>query len=247
MNIVDFLKESIGEREYFHFTGYPELIKILKSNTLEGYYYETSNSKNKEICVLRPSMASNKNIESIGSNTDGGVKIIINASILSDKERGVKFSKIAEFPLKYKKIIQNRIGKNINFNSFIKELKDNIKKTNLKVNRANVTKINNKMEHLWNKYELNEDQFLMIINFYVRYIQEVKHREGEERIQLKKGIELNPKYIKIELKNSSRIFNDLDSFDRKNIISLIKEKKNLFIHNKIYNDLIKGKFNEVKA
>ena len=250
------LREAIGERELHHYTTYTSLEDILKDKYLEMKSYPGTPKGTSQLATVRKSMANKENLSNLSGGTEGGVKIIIDASKLSDTVRGAKVKTVAEFPVAYGSMLRQDFGKKNekNFNKILKELKSIVEKYPVllkKVEFRKTTTVHLKdlygakpysaMKTFLKKWDI-EQGINLIINTYRRYKAHLSEREGEERITLKRKdrlntkLPLNKKYIKIELTKPY----EARKFYKKKMKEVIVNNQELFVKNEFYKELMKG-------
>ena len=224
MNIKKFINEGIGERTLYHYTKYSHLTNMLRTGLIRAMKYPGTPEGTVQIATVRPSMVNDKNIQQLSSGSIGGVRLVFDGAVLSDSIRGIKIVTIAELPAyHYQELLDLTKFKESKLDSIIQELEDN------------------DYEDVLFKYKLSKKKIKEFIDIYKEYKKYIINREGEERITIKSDkdmdfLDLNPKYVKIEL---LKPFPSKTIVDFKpELIKLIKENKKLFIENDIYKDLI---------
>ena len=229
---IENLIEGIGERKLYHYTNFYALKDILASKQLKGFKYKIRGDEGYQIATVRPSMANKKNIGQLSKGTDQQeVRIIINASKLSDNIRGTKIRSIAEYPKedteKFKKLLGSR-SKEVN--SFIKEINAYAKKYPEYKNR-NTPKGLRDIEKILKRYGVDKKEKEEALRFQLGLSHYSVNREGEERINIKKDhIPLSPNFIKIELLKKPK-----GAWVRK----MVMDNRHYFVKNKVLEDLLK--------
>lgn len=253
MNILELLAEGVGERTLLHYTNWSGLSGMLDANKLKGFNYYLGGDGKYQIATVRPGMATDKTkVAKLSGATDGGIKIKIDASVLSDKARGVKIKTVAEYPVASLDIISQYSGqpKGTKLNSFIKKLGRDIKAIEKKTGiKATMTKSSKFVKEFLKVYGEEYDKYggerdlQLIIEHYVGLIAEHKDREGEERITLKKGdgIPLDHKYIEIEIQGTDKFFSHMTTRNQKKIQDLMKKRSRLFKKNDNYKKIMNTK------
>lgn len=231
MNLKEqLLSEGIGERELHHYTDLLSLFDILKSKSINGFDYNSfleGDKGKKVISTVRPSMANKKNLEKISGNASGGVKIIVDGSKLSDTVRGVKMKPIAEYPLIDMNVIKTTMKPGKKINTFLNKMFGLMKAKQTAV-------IKDKIDKLLTD-NIHEEKIDTVRTLTRAALRDFVHREGEERIVLKKGnLPLNAKYLKIELHNKL-MHKRINSYRRK----LLLDNKKYFVINDVYKKLTK--------
>jgi hypothetical protein len=251
VSLEEYIGEAISPRELHHYTNYSSLLEILKSNSLKGSDYVGTKNKDDEISTVRPSMASKKNLAGLSSNTGGGVKIIFDGAKLSDTVRRVKLRTIAEYPVDdiegIEYILKNsKLPGKTEAQRLMKRLIAYYKK-----NPDDILELGDasEIEPILEKYGyIVVGRAISLKRMVKDFLKNIKKREGEERIVIKRGdsIPLNPKYLKIELvsKMSGREKDRLEHNYKLDKIKVelkqqLKKNKNLFVQNDIYKEMIK--------
>jgi hypothetical protein len=216
INFYKFLAEMSGtRREVFHFTSTYGLAGILKDGYIKPSDFDVSLQTAKdvvaqskypdkgghpELAVVRPSMAHKKNIETLSENI-GLVKLIIKTHILTDKVRGTKIKPIAEFPIAAVMNLQD---------IFIEQgYVDEVAKVYAKKTIRKMAELKDKNGTTKELKDWLEKSFKWKEEIPIKEIEDesgnavhyTRHREGEERIELRKTdrIPLDSVYLKIEL------------------------------------------------
>ena len=200
------LKDIPTDRRNYHYTNFPALIEILKSGQLLGNNYYTKSDKGdddrkSELSTIRDSGM--KRLEKseyvagdLSSNIDG-VKFTLYTDRILAGVRGAKLSKIAEFPKQFldntkwiKYEYKRRHGETFPTN---RELKD--KNFNSLWYAEKVEKDKTKVQDAKNLI----DQY--ITNMKAASDRQRDSREQEERFvhDLRRGIPLDPRFMKIEI------------------------------------------------
>lgn len=257
------LREAIGERELHHYTIYHALENILKTGNLRLRDYVGTPKGTGQLATVRPSMISKENLENLSGGSNGGIKIIIDASKASDAVRGLKVKTIAELPLMFKEQIEGKVGKRNrnNIQKIMKELLSMLKihpslnsylsthETKEKTKEIIGDKAFDAVKEFMDKWNIKLTQPAELINTAKRYRRYVKEREGEERLTIKDTgrnkkhsfLPLNKKYIKIELMKQPNKAAGLNKQYMEKLVRQMKKHKDLFIKNDIYKDIISKK------
>lgn len=265
------LLESGPQKTLFHYTNWNGFVGILKSGMLRPKRYKSgthdlkSSVKEKwkqrgEVAAIRPSLASTRNMEKISSSAGGGIRFIIKADVLKDKQRNIKIKPIAEFPIgaikNMRKTLTGRIhGINRTFYYSDEEAEKIINKIITNIGKLKYSKkfssyhinskdlvdfikkvtgepVNNQRYDYGNKTQ--KEISPGVLNYeMVELIKWARNREGEERIVVKQGIRLNPDFLKIEILPRVR----LGKMDLR-LAKRVLLKKDLFIKNSSYKRLI---------
>ena len=234
------LHESLTPRILFHYTNAKNLNSILKSGKLKGQWYKTkaTNKKNKlEIATVRPS-AVTKDFKKL-SHSIGNVRVVIDAEKVSQR------AKIAPVSEHTKEAIESVGSVFKKYNYEMSNIEANKKATKF-LFYLNKNNINNKeliiknLEKEIPSIKTGDIDGIIIEKFY--YDKHSKgnlgRREGEERI-IANSVPLNSKYIKIELLPD--FIKNLKNLDKEELLKNIIKNKYLFIKNKTFNDITKGK------
>jgi len=253
------LSEGIGKRVLHHYTNYDSLFNILKSKQLNAKKYPGTKKGTVQVATVRPSMSSSKNLGTLGSATDGGVKFIIDASNISDSVRGAKINTIAEIPYDTKKEISKihpsffKNEKKLNLllkkiQKFVPEDEKSFETRRMapmKLTKVIVDKLKQDGVELEKDRYKNQEVLEKIVRLALFHTVMLRKREGEERITLKDlygknsknktGLPLNKKYIKIELIKAPK------QYELKGLKEALLKNKNLFIQNDIYKKIVEGK------
>ena len=251
------LNEGIGERTLYHFTDYAALNDILKSEALKMRRYHGTEQGEVQLCTVRKSMECKAN--DLSGSSNGGVKIIIDASKLIDSVRGVKIKKVAEYPRVYmedqRRNLQTDTGHKFTdkeLNSLLKDIKTFQKKYNIKPDTYKDI-IDIPDEQINELKSLSKKYYNVMVPHLVKILRTstgsrglkkyTQDREGEERIT-KKGrwddqFPINKKYIKIEITKPSMLKAHVRNTDDdlKDLEKNMRKHKDLFVQNENY-DLI---------
>ena len=235
------LLEGVGPRTLLHYTDYHALKKILDTGKLEAFEYPGTKSNTKQIATVRPSMANKDNVKQLSSGTRGGVKIIIDASKMSDSARGAKIKTVAEFPIIHKQEIKKKLNvSDRKLELVLKELDKHYKRFGETEDDLVSDEAVKNLKMIEKKLGLT--RLKSAIASYELYLERRINREGEERITVKhpkSSIPVNNKYIKIEL---------MDPYEGKAFSSrvgaqkTIKKNKGLFVDNKHLKDILSPNF-----
>jgi len=232
MNIKDLL-EGIGKRTLYHYTTYYALYKMLQEDKMIAFKYVGTPKGKYQIATVRPSLVNDRNLKELSGGSEGGVKIIFNAEILSDTIRGVKILNIAEVPILHFEDMM-KAGKLTD--SSLKKL---IEKLNKKTKNNFKLKLTKSISNILDEYKIKKkDKFFEFYKEYKRFL--IVAREGEERITIdQEYIRLNSKFMKIELVKPYPEDHYLKFKDK--LIDQVIENKKYFVENSIHDELIRGK------
>ena len=245
------LNEGIGPRTLYHYTDYTSLENILDDKELLGFKYVGTKNGELQVAVVRPSMANKKNLEALGSETNGGVKIIIHADkmIGNNKARGIKLKTIAELPT----IPMNRMKvekyKYKDSKRVFQKAKETLKSHGYKFSK-NSADYDDDADRAANliadDFHFSDDKIKNIdimknmILSWLRMEQLAKKREGEERLTFKDNgrdsIPVNKEFMEIELTKIPK-----DNIISKDLKVLMKKNKDLFKINDVYKKVLKMK------
>ena len=242
MNLKEYLEEGIGPRTLYHFTDAQGLLGILQSNVLLGQGYGSTTKHGKDdICLVRPSMAHKKNMEKLSSSSNGGVKLIIDASKLSDKVRGVKIRPVAEFPTVFLSFVRRITGFSTD-KKIYKVAKGVAEYHKKKMEISKIKKGKKKEDYskelqelhneYYNRLKIHPSQLYDLSNKYVQLIAS-KNREGEERISVREGdaVPINESYVKIEIMDARKVFKETYADERNDLLKAIRKNSKFFVRN----------------
>ena len=247
------INEGIGPRTLYHYTTLKNLYNILKDKKINANKYLGTPESSKQISTVRKSMDNINNRENLSRGANGGVKIIIDASKITDKIRGTKIKTIAELPVMYENGLREFVGlkKSKELRNFIDDIVRLLRRHKIdeenyyeKSKDSKVIKDYKKtvLKNMKDSDEIKKlnKRILGVLSHLTTYKNLLNNREGEERITLKgDSLPLNPDYIKIELTKDDLFgFNYLQKIE---LAKRIRENKEFFKHNDVFKKIIKIK------